>query len=43
MTREQYETLKLTDLKALAKTREIRIPTGAKKEDIIGLMLEKDR
>ncbi|MBO4900123.1 MAG: transcription termination factor Rho [Lachnospiraceae bacterium] len=42
MTREQYESLKLTDLKALAKTREIKLPTGAKKEDIIELMLEKD-
>ena len=42
MTREQYESLKLADLKALAKTREIKLPTGAKKEDIIELMLEKD-
>ena len=42
MTREQYETLKLTDLKALAKTRGIKLPTGAKKEDVIGLMLDKD-
>ena len=42
MTREQYETLKLTDLKALAKTRGIKLPAGAKKEDVIGLMLDKD-
>ena len=42
MTREQYETLKLTDLKALAKTRGIKLPAGAKKEDVIVLMLEKD-
>ncbi len=42
MTREQYETLKLADLKALAKTRQIKIPAGAKKEDVISLMLEKD-
>ena len=42
MTREQYESLKLADLKALAKTRDIKVPAGAKKEDIIELMLEKD-
>ncbi|MCR5595743.1 MAG: transcription termination factor Rho [Lachnospiraceae bacterium] len=42
MTREQYASLKLTDLKALAKTRDIKIPTGAKKDDIIDLMLNKD-
>ncbi|MCR5510883.1 MAG: transcription termination factor Rho [Lachnospiraceae bacterium] len=42
MTREQYESLKLADLRALAKTREIKIPAGAKKEDIIEVMLEKD-
>ncbi len=42
MTREQYETLKLTDLRALAKTRAIKIPAGAKKEDIIDLMLIED-
>ncbi|MBR6390737.1 MAG: transcription termination factor Rho, partial [Lachnospiraceae bacterium] len=42
MTREQYESLKLADLRALAKTRDIKIPASAKKEDIIELMLEKD-
>ena len=42
MTREQYESLKLADLRALAKTRDIKIPSSAKKEDIIELMLEKD-
>ncbi len=42
MTREQYESLKLADLRALAKTREIKIPAGAKKEDVIDLMLTRD-
>ena len=42
MTREQYESLKLTDLKGLAKNREIQIPAGAKKDDIIDMMLKKD-
>ncbi len=42
MTREQYESLKLADLRALAKTRDIKIPASAKKDDIIELMLEKD-
>jgi len=42
MTKEQYETLKLSDLKAIAKGRDIKIPTGAKKEDIIEMMMAKD-
>jgi len=42
MTREQYETLKLADLKAIAKTRDIKVPASAKKEDVIELMLAKD-
>lgn len=42
MTKEQYETLKLADLKALAKGRSIKIPVGAKKEAIIELMLAQD-
>jgi len=42
MTREQYETLKLADLKGIAKGRDIKVPSSAKKEDIIELMLEKD-
>lgn len=42
MTREQYESLKLADLRALAKTRDMKIPASAKKEDIIEMMLEKD-
>ena len=43
MTREQYESLKIADLKAIAKTRDIKLPTGAKKDDVIELMLAKDR
>ncbi|MCI8417103.1 MAG: transcription termination factor Rho [Lachnospiraceae bacterium] len=42
MTREQYESLPLTELKAIAKTRGIRGISGAKKIDIIDAMLEKD-
>ena len=42
MTREQYESLPLTELKAIAKTRGIRGISGAKKIDIIEAMLEKD-
>ena len=42
MTKEQYESLKLTDLKAIAKTRGIKLPATAKKEEVVALMLEKD-
>ena len=41
MTREQYESLPLTELKAIAKTRGIRGISGAKKIDIIDAMLER--
>ena len=42
MTRAQYETLKLADLKEIAKGRGLKIASSAKKDDIINLMLEKD-
>ncbi len=42
MTREQYESLPITELKAIAKTRGMRGLSAAKKGDIIAAMLEKD-
>lgn len=42
MTKEQYQTLKLADLHAIAKQRGIKIAAHAKKADIIEKMLEQD-
>ncbi len=43
MTREQYETIALGELKEIAKVRGIRIKGNSKKVDIIELMLEADQ
>ncbi|MFI3177149.1 MAG: transcription termination factor Rho [Eubacteriales bacterium] len=43
MTREQYETIALGELKEIAKVRGIRIRGNSKKADIIELMLEADQ
>ena len=40
--REKYETLKLSDLREIAKTRGIKGATGLKKSEIIDLMCELD-
>ena len=40
--REKYETLALSDLKAIAKNRGIKV-TGLKKPDLIEAMLEEDK
>ncbi len=42
MTREMYESLALTDLKAIAKQRGMKRTTGLKKADLIDAMLQKD-
>ena len=42
MTREQYESLPLAELKEIAKARELKKTSGMKKGDLIDLMLEKD-
>ena len=40
--RERYETLKLNDLREIAKKRGIKGATGMKKSEIIDLMCELD-
>ena len=42
MTREQYESLPLSELKAVAKTRGIKGISVMKKSDLVDLMLGKD-
>lgn len=42
MTREQYESLPLAELKEIAKARELKKTSGMKKGELIDLMLEKD-
>ena len=42
MTREQYESLPLAQLKAIAKTRGMKGTSTLKKGELITLMLEKD-
>ncbi len=42
MTREQYESLPLTELKEIAKTRGLKGTSTMKKGDLIQLMLDKD-
>ncbi len=42
MTREQYESLPLTELKGIAKARGMKGISTMKKSDLIGLMLERD-
>ena len=42
MTRQQYESLPITELKAIAKTRGMKGLSAAKKGDIIEAMLTKD-
>lgn len=43
MTREQYESLPLTELKEIAKARGMRGTSALKKGNLIELMLEKDK
>ncbi len=43
MTKEQYVTLPLTELKALAKARGLKGVTALKKSDLIERMLEEDK
>ncbi len=43
MTREQYESLPLAELKEIAKARGLKRTSAMKKGDLIELMLEKDR
>ena len=42
MTREQYESLPLAELKGIAKTRGMKGTSTLKKSDLITRMLEKD-
>ena len=42
MTKEQYESLPLAELKAIAKARGMKGTSAMKKGDLIALMLEKD-
>ena len=42
MTREQYESLPLAELKGIAKTRGMKGTSGLKKSELIDQMLEKD-
>lgn len=42
MTREQYESLPLSELKAIAKARGLKGTSIMKKSDLVMLMLEKD-
>ena len=42
MTKEQYESLPLSELKAIAKARSMKGTSTMKKGDLIELMLEKD-
>ena len=41
--REKYESLPLTELKAVAKTRGIKGLSGMKKEEVIEAMLLEDK
>lgn len=43
MTREQYESLPLTELKEIAKARGMRGTSAMKKGNLIDLMLERDK
>lgn len=42
MTREQYESLPLSELKEIAKARGMKGTSALKKSDLVGMMLEKD-
>ncbi|MBP3735656.1 MAG: Rho termination factor N-terminal domain-containing protein, partial [Lachnospiraceae bacterium] len=42
MTREMYESLALTDLKAIAKKRGMKRTTGLKKAELIDAMMAQD-
>ena len=42
MTREQYESLPLSELKEIAKARGLKGTSTMKKGDLIQLMLDKD-
>ena len=43
MTREQYESLPLVELKEIAKARGLKGTSAMKKKDLIEVMLEKDK
>ena len=43
MTREQYESLPLAELKEIAKARGMKRTSAMKKGDLVDLMLEKDK
>ena len=42
MTREQYKSLQLVQLKELAKSRGLKHISGLKKDELIDRMLEED-
>ncbi|MCH4032549.1 MAG: transcription termination factor Rho [Lachnospiraceae bacterium] len=42
MTREKYEALSVSDLRDIAKKREMKIPSRIKKADLVDLMLAQD-
>ena len=43
MTKEQYESLSVGDLRDIAKKRNIKVPSRMKKADLVNLMLEEDQ
>ena len=42
MTKEMYDTLKVTDLRGIAKQRGMTVPARVKKEELIRMMIELD-
>ena len=42
MTREQYESLQLKELREIAKSRKLKGTTAMRKEQLINRMLEED-
>ena len=42
MTKEMYESLKLTDLRAIAKQRGLKIPARVKKDELVSQMIALD-
>lgn len=42
MTREQYESLPVVQLREIAKTRGLKVTGGMRKSDMVGLMLAED-
>ena len=42
MTKEMYDTLKVTDLRGIAKQRGLSVPARVKKEELVRMMIELD-